>query len=282
VNRVTESAYLVAKNAQDVAINRSQYKIFEQYRSLLEQGAESTSEKDDVNLRMLFGALNFCFWNRDIAKCGNSNIALMKLRALYEEGKLREPEDLDFDTFQKEFSQFYLLEERYEFIQDTLRFIQSLKDGLIKYFNSFSSLELLIDDMLDRLPQYNDISEYQGQKVYFLKRIQALIYNLRDVITSFDVTKELTALADYRVPQFLNTIGILDYSPELQLIVGNNEDLPKGSGPEIEIRAATIVAVHELSELTGLPPSVLDSIIWMGSKRVPNKKNFHKTLNTNY
>lgn len=54
--------------------------------------------------------------------------------------------------------------------------------------------------------------------------------------------------ADYRVPQTLNYWGILKYSPELEERIRNKQEIPHGGVYEVEIRAATVVAVERLRD----------------------------------
>jgi hypothetical protein len=49
--------------------------------------------------------------------------------------------------------------------------------------------------------------------------------------------------ADYRVPQILNEYKILEYTKELQQTIENKVELCSGCEEEVEIRAATIIAV---------------------------------------
>ena len=50
--------------------------------------------------------------------------------------------------------------------------------------------------------------------------------------------------ADYRVPQILRHLKIFEYSDHLAKIVDNNIELAYSSTEEIEIRAATVLAVE--------------------------------------
>ena len=49
--------------------------------------------------------------------------------------------------------------------------------------------------------------------------------------------------ADYRVPQILRHLKILEYSDHLAKIVDTNIEMAYSSAEEIEIRAATVIAV---------------------------------------
>jgi len=98
---------------------------------------------------------------------------------------------------------------------------------------------------------FRDVSSYHGQPVYFMKRAQicpldiAITWQLHDHPPLSGV-EELTAFADYRVPQALRHLGILRLSPELAEAIDAGRELPMDCEEEIEIRAATIVAVDRM------------------------------------
>ncbi len=52
--------------------------------------------------------------------------------------------------------------------------------------------------------------------------------------------------ADYRVPQILRHLGIFEYKASLCDKIDNEEELPYSSEEEVEIRAATVIAVEML------------------------------------
>jgi len=54
----------------------------------------------------------------------------------------------------------------------------------------------------------------------------------------------VTAFADYKLPQVLQHVGILQYSPSLEHKVDNGIFLEAGSPEELEIRENTIWAVE--------------------------------------
>lgn len=61
----------------------------------------------------------------------------------------------------------------------------------------------------------------------------------------------LTVPADYRLPQALYALGILEFSPPLLHTVASRIIIPTGSTGELEIRGATIVAADTLKEEIG-------------------------------
>lgn len=59
---------------------------------------------------------------------------------------------------------------------------------------------------------------------------------------------ELTMFADYRVPQILHHLRILDYPPALVKKLLDHEPFAPGCKEEISIRAASIVAVERVRQ----------------------------------
>lgn len=98
---------------------------------------------------------------------------------------------------------------------------------------------------------FYDVTLFAGQEVYFFKRAQIFA---GDIFGAFQGTgwgalrdlDELTAFADYKVPQVLRWLGVLHYAPVLAERVDRYLSLPPGSQEEIEIRAATIWTVEWL------------------------------------
>lgn len=74
----------------------------------------------------------------------------------------------------------------------------------------------------------------------------------------------LTVPADYRVPQALRALGILDYMPPLAKAVDGHQEIPSGSAAELEIRAATVLAVDYMTITVGQPwaPAHIDERLW--------------------
>ena len=98
--------------------------------------------------------------------------------------------------------------------------------------------------------------------------------------------------ADYRVPQILRHVNILKYSQELEQLVDNKKVLPYSSEPEVEIRAATVVAVERIMEQirndeelsTKIKCSYeVDWLLWqLGEKSLNEMKEHHRVLSIFY
>lgn len=154
---------------------------------------------------------------------------------------------------------------------------------------------MLVEHLADEMPEvFNDEENYAGVAVKFYKRAQLIPSHLHDLkqlgISERDVTDldELTALADYKVPQLLRKCGVLQYTAELASKIDGLTEIPAGSEEEVEIRAMTVWAVELLARhlrRSGLPATAiqLDHVLWLRSQqKSPDDKPYHRTRTTAY
>ena len=140
---------------------------------------------------------------------------------------------------------------------------------------------------------FADVAEWQGKRVPFLKRAQICVADLHAAFKGegwgrFDDLDQLTAFADYKLPQLLRRSGALVYAPSLAALVDSYAPLAPGSEPEIEIRAATVWAVELLRR--GLArhgvvrtASAIDYRLWVESQaKLPDEKPYHRTRTIYY
>ncbi|MBW2035320.1 MAG: queuosine salvage family protein [Deltaproteobacteria bacterium] len=100
----------------------------------------------------------------------------------------------------------------------------------------------LVRLLAENFSSFNDVSEYQGQKVFFYKRAQILTADLYGAFNgkkwgSFTDMDKITAFADYKLPQVLRHLGIMRYTESLTQKVDQELMLEAGCPEEIEIRA---------------------------------------------
>lgn len=130
------------------------------------------------------------------------------------------------------------------------------------------SAEALVQG-LRRMPLFEDVADWRGRPVPFLKRAQIAVADLALAFGGcgpgrFADADRLTVFADNLVPHVLRHDGVLDYAPDLAARIDRGEPLPAGSEEEVEIRAAAIHAVELMrGALPGAVTSVqLDHILW--------------------
>lgn len=73
-------------------------------------------------------------------------------------------------------------------------------------------LEIIVQDF----PSFRDISLYKGKEIYFYKRAQLLVSDLCQMLSKRSTPSknvdQLTACADYKLPQILRRFGIFEYA----------------------------------------------------------------------
>ena len=103
-----------------------------------------------------------------------------------------------------------------------------------------------------------DIAKSSKTVVHFHKRAQIAVADIWAALgrcsTSnqryhFTDMKLITTFPDYRVPQILRQVNVLQYTPPLAEKVDNQIQLEVGGADEVSIRAGTVVAVEKMVEL---------------------------------
>ncbi|EEQ30074.1 hypothetical protein McanMca71_000401 [Microsporum canis] len=135
-----------------------------------------------------------------------------------------------------------------------------------KYECSFSqciaeangSAAALVNLLAQNFPCFRDETEFCGKKVRFYKRAQILVADIWACFQGqsygeFHDIDKITMFADYRIPQMLNQLGCLLYSPPLESIIRQRKQIPSGHQREVELRGASIWGVElirrEIQEL---------------------------------
>jgi hypothetical protein len=262
-----------------------------------------------ANYLLVLDGLNFSFWGeprwgidyRGKALRGYWALAAALKRAIeegipvYEAGWMAACTEVELAHVLRGRGQIPLLERR-------LAHLHELGERLlVSYAGEFANAikqchhgavaltELLVRDF----PSFDDASDYAGRRVRLLKRAQILPADLwgafnREGLGRFDDIGQLTAFADYKVPQVLEQLGILKYHPDLWARIVNKQELPHGSAEEVEIRAATIAGVERLKAAVAahgrkLSAIEVDWILWeMGLTTAADAPPYHLTRTTAY
>jgi len=154
-----------------------------------------------------------------------------------------------------------------------------------------NSAQKLVELLTSHLPMFRDTALYRGKWVPFYKRAQILVADLWGTFGGkgfgeFPDLSWLTAFADYKLPQILWDRGAICLAPSLAGRIFARELIPRGSEEEVELRAATVVAVERLVGLLRergreILPFQVDWLLWNLSQQglsVPH----HRTLTWAY
>jgi len=189
-----------------------------------------------------------------------------------------------------------------QLMEERLRNLQELGRVLVgKYRGHASELVAaaggsatkLVEMLAGDFSSFRDQGAYEGQKIFFYKRAQLFAADLHGALGgkglgSFRDMNDLTAFADYKLPQVLRHVGVLDYSQGLAEKVDRLMYLDAGSGEEVEIRANTIWAVElirrEMLRLgKGVTASEIDWLLWnLGQHDRFRAKPYHRTVTLFY
>jgi hypothetical protein len=151
--------------------------------------------------------------------------------------------------------------------------------------------------VLKHFPSFRDCTTYQGCEVHLYKRAQILVGDVwaaygrstdPDFKYSFHDLQEITMFADYRVPQILRHMGIMVYSAELGGKIDSLCEIAKDSEEEVEIRAATVIAVERLQKCLqkhgrSLLSLEVDWLLWQWGEAIKHTiLPHHRTMTTFY
>ncbi len=260
--------------------------------------------EDDLQLVFLENAVNFCFWpdqgepkwQVEGPNGGVSSGGWFGLKASFERGvKEGVPildanylSDLSLDDGTKFFrgindTKIPLLEERVQNLREAGKVLMSKFQGkFVNLFNGTNDDAIQVTrTVIENFPSFRDVSHPVGKNVFFYKRAQILSQDINYILPKGRKLKklnQLTAFADYKLPQLLRANGVLEYKPDLAEKIDNYVQIPHDSREEIEIRASTIWAVELLKDyLHGMSSADIDNTIWLMSQNQDNLKPYHRS-----
>jgi hypothetical protein len=188
-----------------------------------------------------------------------------------------------------------LMEERLRNLQELGRVLLDKCNGRASELTAAAggSAVRLVELLAKDFSSFRDQATYHGEEVFFYKRAQLFASDLHAALGgkglgAFKDIKELTAFADYKLPQVLRHVGVFDYSPDLAEKVDRMIHLDPGSKEEVEIRANTIWAVELIrQELERLGREVcaseIDWLLWnLGQDDQFRAKPYHRTVTSFY
>lgn len=272
----------------------------------LETFSKNSTEEDLVAYGIVYNSVNFFYWGEPkwtvtIGKKGfdgsfgmhkTLNRAIVQGFPILSSNYLSELEENDFRTILAGNVEIPFFKERLDLLRELGKTVSEKFSGsfsnIVKKGNG-DAVEIVKVLVTDFPSVFNDVVDYHGHEIKFYKRAQLVPAHLFDLkrldlitmnLTGYD---ELTAFADYKVPQLLRKFKILEYSKELADKIDNKIEIPAGSDEEIEIRANTIWAVELVTgQLKSTFPQAnaakVDGIFWFkGQVKSPDDKPYHRT-----
>jgi hypothetical protein len=247
--------------------------------------------EEELTLRYLLvlDALNFCFWPPSKANeekwsvpgpdgerlTGYFALAYALRRAAEEDALFFEPGALattDAVRLRAALGEAPLLPWRVRGVREVGEALSRFGSAREFFAPAEGSCRRLVELVTAQLPTFRDAALYDGRAVFFHKRAQILCADLAGTFAGEGPGRLhdldwLTAFADYKLPQLLWAAGALVLHPLLAQRVRRFELLASGSPEEVELRAATIVAVEDLtaalrSHGRDVRPFEVDWMLW--------------------
>jgi hypothetical protein len=202
----------------------------------------------------------------------------------------------------EDLAQIFRGEGKLPLLEERARHLRELGGLLLERYDGESSRLVtaagqsavrLVRTLVTALPSFNDTAVYRGRPIPFYKRAQITVADLAIAFQNrglghFIDLDQLTAFADYKLPQVLRREGILVYAPALATNVDKQRPLLPGSAAEVEIRAGTIWAVELLRQAlarhgTRLTAAEIDEVLWeLGQRPDPRDRPYHRTRTVFY
>lgn len=313
MNQILESIKPVIEKSKHVRINKENLREIclkfnpDDVKYWMDESPFDLSKLDDqerLNFIFVFNSVNFCYWGdpkwtieyqgkeydgawgiiASIRKALDAQIPILDAKFLSALSQV------DLSEILRGNITIPLFDERLKILQENGRMLTEKYHGQFSKVveNANKNVLTLLEILTTDFPSFNDSATYDGQKVLFHKRAQLAISDIYRTFRGqgFGDLKhidQLTAFADYKIPQSLRKLGILKYSQKLTTKIDNKIQIPKGSEEEVEIRANMIWAIELMKkELKTKIPDVtsmdIDSYLWLlGQNKSSDDKPYHLT-----
>ena len=306
LNRIEKSTKYVSDNSTYVKIN---YEVidkvvesgeFDKVRYWLDTNPFNILDlgyRDLINFLLVYHTIgDYCFWGEpkweietEIGKLDGS-YAIMYL--LLERYKNRQDFNMSFDEFKELLKgnvEIPLLKERYECLSKMNEYLGSIAKDFYDEIRDLKDDTLLLDYIVNTFDYFNDECDYKNERIYFYKRAQLItsdILHVRKLLEGVEVDySHLMGCADYKIPQVMRCLGMLEFSDELMEIVDNYQYIPYGDEKEIEIRANNLVVIDYIYNKMNGKVSRMDinDYIWLlGQDKSKMIKPYHRTRTIYY
>ncbi len=264
---------------------------------------ETPDARQLLTYLFVLDSLNFCFWSNSekwkISYHGKSYdgyFALsLSLRKFFEQQPQRATFQYFADMPNAAFcrmlagpGRLLFMRQRWDILRSVSRvFVKRFQDDPRKFIAQAHQKISVLVPMIAQLPFFNDVAKYRGRRIALWKRAQILAGDVYGAFQGrgfgrFLDLDYLTAFPDYKLPQILHHLGLLEYSKPLEVKLRNRREIRAGSQAEIEIRSATVWAVEWLLaalQKRGRQFSAfeIDWILWNQSQRLPLPGPYHRT-----
>ena len=309
LDKIIKSCKYVANNSKSVKIDETNLDKFigkikkvetEHWLAFSPYNLLDLPTETIINFLLVYEAIDFSFWGNPKWTIDTDNgkedgsIALLYAILKY----VKERNTTDFSNITKdEFREILkgnveipLFEERYHIIRDVSKIVNENMNGNFYEFIKGITIDMeLFNIIIKYFPNFKDERKYREKTIYFYKLAQLLtsdILHIRELKENIKVDySHLVGCSDYKIPQVMRGLGILEYSDKLSNIIDNKKEIEVNSEYEVEVRANMFVAIDLIKKKLENKVCAIDinDYIWsQGRNKNIELKPYHLTRNTNY
>ena len=313
LEKILETCQYVVDNSQHVKINYA--KTDELITELLEfdnthylakvpYKIYEMDTKDIINFILIYDAIDFSFWGNPkwtIETNGQElDGGMALLHCIYNlfagknsEDVYKELANITFDDFKEILKgnvEIPLLKERYEIVKSIAKIVnEKMHSNFYDYVKDLRIDKDIFELILQNFSNFEDIREYKEKIIYLYKLAQLLTSDILHVIENKEKVEmdytNLVGCADYKIPQVLQGLGILEYDEELSRMIENKTPITESSAYEVEIRANLIIVINHIWLQINQTLNRIDinDFIWTkGQDKTKTYQPYHLTRTINY
>ena len=243
LDEIMKSCKYVVNNSKSVKINEKQIDKFvekinkvetKHWLSFSPYNLLDLPTETIINFLLVYDAIDFSFWGEPKWEINTINgkesgsIALLYAILKY----VKDNNTTDFSNITKdEFREILkgnveipLFEERYKIITNVSKIVnEKMNKNFYEFIKNITNDIELFDVIIKYFQNFKDERIYNGKPIYLYKLAQLLtsdILHIRKLKEHIKVDySHLVGCADYKIPQVMRGLGILEYSDELADII---------------------------------------------------------------
>jgi len=248
-----------------------------------------TPEIDDIQkgilLELVAASVNYCYWygKSTIRPQGSNSTKMYDLLLQAFSDYSPSYKSHKFKDCINKFS-ILLSQNRFPLIEERIKHLNELADESVDaeqftigisndHLKGVLNLNLTFNRLISYYPGFASDMFLKRASLFFIQLFRRFGWLANDL-------KNLHVPADYQVPKMLEHFGCISYDYSLQQAIDGNDLIPKGSLAECEIRAATVLTIKRLCELTGWNVAEVDGFFFLQRHECDNP--FHLTITTDY
>lgn len=253
-----------------------------------------------INFLLMYDSINYSFWadkkfeiEVDNEKIDGSYALLYLLLNKFKEDCFDKINGLS----EEQLKEMFKSENEMPLLEERIKTLKSMSNIVINKFNGnfYEAIKNinndieLFDFIINNFENFIDERTYNGKKIGYYKLAQLLVSDIlmiRKYKENIDVDySHILGCADYKIPQVMRNLGILEYNSELSNIVDNKVEILENSIYEIEIRSCTLIVINYIYELLDKKVDRIDinNYIWnKGQVKSIKDLPYHRTRTVNY